>query len=213
MADWGLLLAGPLAQWNRSFRVRSLSRVLDYYDARAKSARSANEAYENQEERRHVIEEFLEDPGYADEATFEAIHAAAPDALGAEELATYRSGPWQRHCALRLAETLVHLTLLLEGIALVMSLWTGTVARYPVAAEMSVAVWAILLYADLIWTVYLARVARALLLNNDHWFAYSFDQLIDLTAAGLPWWQRPAAMVMAPIAKRLGPPGVKTRTA
>ena len=202
-----------MASLDRHFRVRSLFRVLDYYEAEANSAPSPTKAYEYTQERRHVIQEFLEDPGYADEGTLELVRAKAPDALSASELQTYRVGPWLRHCALRFAETLVHLTVLAQTVALVLGLWTGSVARFPLAAEWLLSVWAILLYADAMWTFYVSRVARALLLNDESWQSYSFSELIDMTVEGLPWWQRPAAWLIAPIAKRVVPPGVRTRTA
>jgi hypothetical protein len=213
MADWGLVLASPVAPLARRIQLHSLLRVLRYYEAQAASAPSASKAYENSEERRHVVEQFLEDPGYADEATLEAIHAIAPDALSAAELETYRFGPWLRHRALRFAETLLHATLVAQTMALVVGLWSGNVSRFPLIFETLVSIWVILLYLDLIWSVYISRVARALLLNGDGWYMCSFEELVDLTVDGLPRWQRPAALLIAPFAKRLGPAGLKARAA
>src|SRR5579883_2649150 len=169
MADWGLILAGPVAALDRHFRVGSLFRVLDYYERLANAAPSSAAALEYRLEPAHVVEEFLEDPGYADEATLELVRTKVPDVLSAGKLQTYRVGPWLRHCALRFAETLVHLTVLAQTVALVIGLLTGSVARYQLAAESLLSVWAILLYGDAIWTYYVSRVARALLLNNESW--------------------------------------------
>ena len=160
MTDWGLVLAGPVGALARKGQLQSLTRLLRAYKAQAEAADNRADACRHLIERRHIVEEFLEDPGYADENVLRKLHEVAPDALTASELVSYLLGPWIRHCKLRLAETLLHLTVIVQTGILLGWLWSGAILLFPQLAEALLSAWVLLLYADLIWTMYASRVAK-----------------------------------------------------
>ena len=157
------------------------------------------------QERRRLIQAFLDDPGYVTEGFVRVLHGAHPDVFPALMYRQYVAGPYRRHQALLRGESLAHLAG--AGLFSVLSVLARLNAWVwaPLLMQTGAWIWMVLLFADIVWCTYLSAIVRALVMNVSTNRRELFNRLIDVTVEGMHWWQKPPAVALAAIVKRIGP--------
>jgi hypothetical protein len=199
---WLVCYVGRLLEHGR---IKSLVAALEARQEWELSTTNPVRAGQLQQQRRRLIQRFLDDPGYATEGFIRILHMVHSDVLPAGMHRRYLAGPYRRHQTILRAESLAHLTVAVLFALLTLLARLNMWVSAPTLMSALAYIWIALFLADVIWCVFLSRIARALLLNLNTNAGELFNELIDMTVEGMHWWQRPAASLIGAIIKRVGP--------
>ena len=109
-----------------------------------------------QQERRHLIQRFLDDPGYAPEGFVRALHEGDRDVFPPITYQRYMGGPFRRQQAFLRGESLAHVTLAVSFAVLYLLARLDAWVWAPTFIHAALWAWVILLLADIVWSSYLS---------------------------------------------------------
>ena len=205
MLDRCLWLVRYIGRLVEHHRIKSLVAALEARQEWELSTPNPVRAGQLQQQRRRLIQRFLDDPGYATEGFLRVLHVVHSDVFPAVMHQRYVAGPYRRHQAILQVESLAHLTVAAVFVLLSLLARLNAWGWAPMLMSALAYIWIALFLADVIWCLFLSRIARALLLNLNTNAGELFNEIIDMTVEGMHWWQRPAASLIAAVIKRVGP--------
>ena len=146
------------------------------------------------EQRRHVVLDCLENPGYAHESQLRFLQRFAADVLSESALETFLAGRWQRHLTVLRVETFLHIASIISTALVCLTALGGLVAWLP--APLSAAIgtlWLILVYIELIWSGSLSGTMRRLFVPDQVIGGITPAEQLRLALHGIRFWRRPVA--------------------
>jgi len=184
-------LCGSTGPYGRA--LRKLER-LEGYVADEESRGNEGVVSYLREQRRHVVLDCLENPGYAYESQLRFLQRFAADVLSESALETFLSGRWRRHLTVLRVETFLHIAFIASTALACISVFGGLVAWLPAPLSAGIGtLWLALMYIELIWSGSLSGTMRRLFVPSQAVGGITPAKQLRLAVHGLRFWRRPVA--------------------
>lgn len=195
MTDPWWLSLGALCGGTRSYGA-TLNNLVALQDFLAEDEADGKEASVRylREQRRHTVLDFLENPGYANEAQLRWLRKEAADVLSEPALEKFLAGRWPQHLAVLRVETFLHIAAVVCTALACVIAFGGLGHLLPTALTATIALaWGTLVYIELIWCGSPSGTIRRMFLPNQSVGGIAPRDQLRLVVRGLRFWRRPVA--------------------